>query len=167
MNNQWSKIAMGAALVVTLVGCQDTSLSISSWKTYQNPRYGFEFPYPSDWIAQPTPSNLSGQAFVATDQSRLQLRGWAQENLAPARLLSSKRQDFGSQQNFTTKQGLTGKLKVEVGDQLSSIELVITDGTIEYYLQGQASGDQFADYYRFFHYVASNYRIPEATGNQE
>ncbi len=168
MNHQWSKIVMGVALLVTLVSCQDTRLSMSSWKTYQNPRYGFEFPYPSDWIAQPIPSNLNGQAFLGTDQSRLQLRGWAEENLNAARLLSSKLEKPVSQQNFTTKQGITGRLKVEIGSQLSSIELVIDDGALEYHLQGQATSDQFADYYRFFHYVASHYRIrEEVTVNQE
>lgn len=64
------------------------------------------------------------------------------------------------QQNFTTEQGLTGKLRVEINPDISLMTLTLSQGNVSYHWQGQCNSEQFADYYRFFYYVARQYRLP-------
>ena len=168
-----------------LLGCHASNLgSQGSWSTYHNQRYNFEFPYPKNWVSVPMPDNGDGGAFRDPQNSSVEIRGWAANKLpeiaasptsiklsegqprlkkkAPALAVTAKDAPKSQQQNFTTEQGLTGKLKVKIGSQISSMTLTLNQGKVEYNWQGQCDSKQFADYYRFFYYVASQYRISSA-----
>ena len=51
-------------------------------------------------------------------------------------------------------------LVVEVGQQVSSMTLTLTQGQVKYYWQGQSNSQEFQNYYRLFYYIAQQYRIP-------
>jgi len=110
------------------------------------------------------PSNLDGQAFRDPNNSSIEIRGWALEQLPENQSSSSSSTptDSSSSQspNFTTQQGVTGQLKVEVGLETSLMTLTLHQGQVEYHWQGQSDSEQFADYYHFFNYIASQYRLP-------
>ncbi|HBB33460.1 MAG TPA: hypothetical protein DDZ80_05575 [Cyanobacteria bacterium UBA8803] len=128
------------------------------WTTYRNPRYNFEFPYPSNWIAFPMPDNRDGQAFRDPQNPDFEIRGWAEFAMLDASSLP--RQAPSPQKNFTTNQGAVGKLQVDLGSQTSLMTLTLNQGEVLYNWQGQCQSKQFADCYRFFYYVASQYRLP-------
>jgi hypothetical protein len=54
---------------------------------------------------------------------------------------------------------LKGNLEVEVGSDISVMRLTLSQGKVQYNWQGQCDNKKFASYYRFFYYVASQYRI--------
>jgi len=135
------------------------SVSQNRWNTYQNPRYQFEFPYPSNWETLTMPSNLDGEAFRDPDNPSVEIRGWAQ---LPDTESSSSNSTSTDSPNFTTEQGVTGQLRVEVGVDTSLMSLTLNQGQVEYHWQGQADSEQFADYYRFFNYIASQYQLPSS-----
>ncbi len=152
-------------LVVILLSCQATNLdSPSSWNTYRNQRYDFEFPYPSNWLPFPMPDNRDGRAFRDPQNPNFEIRGWAANKLSGIETSSpnSTPKDFpeSQQQNFTTQQGLTGKLQVEIGADTSLMTLTLSQGKVLYNWQGQCDSEQFANYYRFFYQVARQYRLP-------
>jgi hypothetical protein len=155
-------------LTMLLQSCQSSRLNSSAtWKIYRNQRYQFEFPYPSNWIATPMPDNRDGQAFRDPQQPEIEIRGWAEHNLS-GRILNSrtsipKNTAQPLQLNFTTQQGVTGQLQVKVGSDLNIMELRIKQGVVLYHWRAQAPSKKFADYYRFFNYIASNYRLPPAS----
>ena len=147
-------------LLFMLSSCRASDLvSQNSWKTYQNPRYKFEFPYPSSWESIPMPDNLDGRAFRDPNNPNLEIRGWAL-NQSPKTESSSSSSTVTDSPNFTTEQGVTGQLQVKVGVDTSMITLALKQEQVEYHWQGQSDSEQFADYYRFFNYVASRYRLP-------
>jgi hypothetical protein len=154
-------------LIVLLLSCSQSNLrSPDSWSIYRNSRYNFEFPYPSNWIAFPMPDNRDGRAFRDPQNPNIEIRGWAANKLAESKAPSQaqertpKQPQSSQQQNFITEQGLTGKLRVEVGSDLSLMTLSLSQGNVLYRWQGQSESEQFADYYRFFDYVARQYRLP-------
>lgn len=166
-------------LVIMLLSCRASNIgSHSSWDIYRNPRYGFEFPYPSDWLPFPMPDNRDGRAFRDPQNASSEIRGWAANPLSktadPQRKqgrhrlhleasppsTSQKDSPKFQQQNFTTEQGLTGKLRVEINPDISLMTLTLSQGNVSYNWQGQCNSEQFADYYRFFYYVARQYRLP-------
>lgn len=152
-------------LIVIMLSCSQSNLrSPDSWSIYRNVRYGFEFPYPSNWIAFPMPDNRDGRAFRDPENPNIEIRGWAANNLLESKEFLPekplKQPQSSQQQNFTTEQGLTGKLRVEVGSDLSLMTLSLNQGNVIYNWQGQSESEQFADYYRFFNYVARQYRLP-------
>lgn len=172
-----------------LLSCQASKVSRQgSWNTYRNPRYGFEFPYPSDWVSFPMPDNGDGGAFRDPKNPSTEIRGWAANKLSEIVIppsssggLSKGRyrlnvealpknalQDApkSQQQNFTTDQGLTGKLQVDVGSNTSLMRLTMNQDKVQYNWQGQCNSKQFADYYRFFYYIASQYRLPSPETNR-
>lgn len=110
------------------------------------------------------PANGDGQAFSNPLQAEVEIRGAAGYSLPENKEARHKslhhKQPKVSKQNFTTQQGLTGELQVEVDAQISSMKLTLTQGKVLYSWQGQAPSKQFADYYRFFYYVASQFRVP-------
>lgn len=167
MVNHCSKFITSVALATILTGCQAEILSFGNWKTYHNPRYGFEFPYPGDWLSCPIPSNLDGLAFHSPEHPSIEIRGWARKsstNIAPINQGFAERQQKRNKSpgyNFTTEQGLTGKIRVNIGLDISSITLTLVKDKLQYNLEGKANSQEFANYYRFFHYVAKNYRIPQ------
>jgi hypothetical protein len=156
-------------LVALLFGCGSSAIESSgNWRIYRNARYGFEFPYPDNWVAGEAPANGDGQVFSDRLNSALEIRGWAGYNIAGTAGREWKRKskknsiDHNSsplQENFTTEQGVVGRLKVELGSQESSMTLTLVRGDVRYNFQGKAPSKQFADYYKFFYYVASQYQV--------
>lgn len=158
------KLATGIVLALILWSCLPGELGSSvTWKTYQNERYGFEFPYPSDWIASAPPSNRDGQAFRQRQNPAVEIRGWASHQLpvdvAKGQESASPNQIQPLQANFTTEQGLEGLLQVDIGEEMSSMTLTLEYRDIRYNWQGRSPSEDFSDYYRFFQYVASRYRV--------
>ncbi len=169
-------------LALMLLSCQPSNLGSSgSWSTYRNQRYNFEFPYPSNWVSVPMPDNGDGRAFRDPQNPTTEIRGWAANQLPESvtprsskglyegrhRLenkplsLNGKAKDLPNFQppNFTTEQGLKGNLEVEVGSDISVMRLTLSQGKVQYNWQGQCDNKKFPSYYRFFYYVASQYRI--------
>ena len=148
------------AIAVSLCGCTGSNLGSSpTWKTYTNGRYGLEFPYPSNCTALPPPDNNDGQAFVSPQNPEVEIRGWAGNRL-PEWEMKQKNAKTSMNPNFKTAQGVSGQLAVEVGAEVSSMTLTLTQGQVRYYWQGRSPSQQFDDYYRFFYYIAEQYRIP-------
>lgn len=151
---------MGAALL----GCSPPAKSPSgSWQTYRNARYNFEFPYPDNWVAGQAPANGDGQAFSDPKNPVVELRGWAGYNVPAAHRKRSHNNNNDQPKplklNFTTEQGLSGELKVDLRSPESSMTLTLVEGDVRYNFQAKAPNKQFADYYKFFYYVASQYRV--------
>jgi hypothetical protein len=147
-------------LVVLLSGCspsQHRSEAIH-WKTYHNERYGFEFPYPSNWIVGPIPSNGDGQVFFDPKNPTVEIRGWGGYNIQGLNATQDHPAPL-KPENFTTAQGLHGALAVELGTRESSMTLTIVRDDIRYQWRGRSPSEVFDDYYRFFYYVATQYRI--------
>jgi hypothetical protein len=152
--------AIGVAIVLLIIlwGCAAPSFNGSDfrWKTYRNERYGFEFPYPSNWTALRTPTNDDGIALVSPQSNTVEIRAWAVNKLPD---LFTKDQKINS--NFQTAQGVSGIMLVEVDQQVSLMKLSLTQGQVKYYWQGRSQNQEFPDYYRLFYYIAQQYRIPQ------
>jgi hypothetical protein len=164
-----------------LLSCRATDFELPDrWSTYHNPRYDFEFPYPSNWIPAPMPDNLDGRAFRDPQNPTAEIRGWATNRLSG--ILNGIEEDGTSAlphdffpgtadgqppQNFTTEQGVTGKLQVNIDRQTSAMTLTLTQGLVRYSWQGECQSEQFAQYYRFFNYIARQYRIPLSAADDD
>ncbi len=150
------------ALFAILGGCSAASFNASNqtWKIYSNSRFNFEFPYPSNWISLPPPDNGDGITFVSPTNKAVEIRGWAGNQLLEA-AIKDKNAKTSINPNFTTVQGLFGVLTVEVGQQEGIMTLQLTQGKLNYYWQGKAPSQEFDEYYRFFDYIAQNYRISQ------
>ncbi|WGV24241.1 hypothetical protein [Halotia branconii] len=151
-------INVAIALLIFLWGCSASSLNGAdlTWKTYQNERYGFEFPYPSNWTALPPPTNNDGIVLVSPQSNTVEIRAWA-VNRPP----DAFTKDHKINSNFQTDQGISGEMLVEVNQQVSSMKLSLTQDQVKYYWQGQSQNQEFPDYYRLFYYIAQHYRIPQ------
>jgi len=156
----WGRSLYTLALAAIICSCTNSLEQTTTWKTYANRRYGFEFPYPSNWNTLLSPENQDGVAFVSPAQD-VEIRGWAGNQLRS--LLTP----VDKQSNFKTKQGKSGQLVVDVGLQVSSMTLTLTQGEVNYYWRGQCQNEKFGDYYRFFYYIAQQYRIPVLKGSRE
>ncbi|MBD2359003.1 hypothetical protein H6G41_31200 [Tolypothrix sp. FACHB-123] len=154
------RLSRAIALVIMLWGCTAPGFNTSNvvWKTYTNNRYGFEFPYPSNWNALPPPDNNDGIAFVSPQKSSVVIRAWAGNRLPESSNPDAK---ITVNPNFKTAQGIPGVMVVEVGQQGSSMTLTITQGQVKYYWQGRSENQDFTDYYRFFYYIAQQYKVPQ------
>lgn len=128
------------------------------WKTYTNSRYGFEFPYPSDWKSLPPPENDDGIVFVAPKKSSVEIRGWAGNRL-PESIKKGIGVKTTTNPNFRTLQGISGVLEVEITNQRSSMTLTLSQNKVKYYWQGRCNSQDFDQYYRFFYYIAQQYKI--------
>ncbi len=150
--------------LIGLTGCdrlpwerseQQQSRLLERWQTYRNSRFGFEFLYPEGWIDSIPPENQDGIAFSDPRNPGFEIRGWAK----------LKRPDQSNQQkptpNFTTEQGIAGRLDVKVEAQSSVMMLTIDHKDVEYHWRGTAPSSQFGNYYRFFSFIASRYRVPQ------
>ncbi|WP_199321388.1 hypothetical protein [Microcoleus sp. FACHB-831] len=166
-----AKVAFGFALALSVSSCQPSERTASgTWKTYNNQRYGFEFPYPSNWVASPMPDNRDGQAFSDPQNSAVEIRAWAGQRLPDNGSLGAyytrrtkghkKDRPKHSKQNLTTKQGVTGELQVDINSDTSFMTLTLRQGQIQYNWQGRSPSQEFPDYYRFFYYIATEYRVP-------
>lgn len=137
-------------------GCRPTAQAQlpDRWQTYRNPRFNFEFPYPDGWSQSTAPENRDGAAFSDPKNPAVTIRGWAEL------MRSTQKSKPKPKPNFKTEQGVAGRLEVKVEKQ-SSFTLTIHQDGVEYNWQGVAPNQQFSDYYRFFDYVASRFRIPQ------
>ncbi|MHC0063034.1 hypothetical protein ACWATR_08920 [Nostoc sp. UIC 10890] len=144
------------ALLIILWGCtgNDFNAGAIAWKTYSNSRYGFEFPYPSNWNSLAASENGDGIAFISPQDNSVEIRGWASHQL-PNTQESVKK----IKHNFQTAQGVSGVMVVEVDQRVGSMTLTLTHSQVKYYLQGRSKGQEFPDYYRLFYYIAQQYRI--------
>ena len=161
-------IARIAPLAVLLLSCQGTNVDLpESWNTYRNPRFNFEFLYPSNWTPFPVPDNLDGRAFGNPENPDCEIRGWAEfaEPGIPSPESTSQPLNTSKPQNFITDQGKTGQLQVELDSDISVMRLTLTQENVSYNWQGRCESEQFADYYRFFYYIARQYRLPLSDEN--
>ncbi|WP_334878627.1 hypothetical protein [Nostoc sp.] len=144
------------ALLIILWGCtaNDFNAKAIAWKTYSNSRYGFEFPYPSNWTSLAAPENDDGIAFISPQDNSVEIRGWASQQLPNNRESVKK-----IKSNFQTAQGVSGVLVVEVSQQVGKVTLTLTQSQVKYCLQGRSKSQDFQNYYRFFYYIAQRYRI--------
>jgi hypothetical protein len=147
-----------AALCLTLWACSTLILDITSisWKTYSNSRYGFEFPYPSNWTPSITPTNDDGIALVSPRNTNVEIRGWASNRLAQP---IDEDSETSANYNFQTNQGLRGRLLVETGNTFSSMKLTLIQNQVEYHWQGKSPSQEFSNYHPLFYYIAQQYRI--------
>ncbi|WP_261207512.1 hypothetical protein [Laspinema sp. D2d] len=152
------RIASVMAIAVLVSACTPTNPSVpTQWKTYQNQRFGFEFPYPPDWVALPPPTNQDGRAFHAPDYPNIEIRGWGTLKLTG--LEEAEETPTVPESNFTTEQGLPAWLEVEVGTQESVMRMTLESGDVIYTWQGRSPKDRFGEYYSLFYAIAQNYRL--------
>ncbi|MEH2243254.1 hypothetical protein [Nostoc sp.] len=148
------------ALLIILWGCtaNDFNARAITWKTYSNSRYGFEFPYPSNWTSLAAPANDDGIAFISPQNKTVEIRGWASQQL-PNSIVTDQESVKKINPNFQTAQGVSGVLVVEVDQQVGSMTLTLIQNQVKYYWQGRSNSQEFQDYYRLFYYIAQQYRI--------
>ena len=145
------------ALVAVLLGCQSPDIAApDNLRIYRNPRYGFEFPYPSNWVPAPPPANLDGRVFSDPDNPEASIRGFARQNLETANL---KANSYPVPENFTTEQGLEGSLQTDIGLEISAMRLTLNRGEFQYVWEGRSPSEEFANYYRLFYTIARQYRV--------
>lgn len=147
------------ALLIILWGCTANNFNAGAitWKTYSNSRYGFEFPYPSNWTSLAAPENDDGIAFISPQNNTVEIRGWASQQL-PNSIVTEQEPVKKLKPNFQTAQGISGVLLVEVNQQIGSMTLTLTQGQVKYYWQGRSKSQDFQDYYRLFYYIAQRDR---------
>ena len=141
-------------LTMLLQGCQSSRNSSATWKIYRNPRYQFEFLYPSKWIATTMPDNRDGQAFRDPQQPGIEIRGWAEHRLS-GMILNSRTSTVKNtaqplQLNFTTQQGVTGQLQVKVGSDFNIMELRLNQGLVLYHWRGKHQASSLLTTTAFF-----------------
>lgn len=159
MKNNLLKLIVGLTIGVVLSSCSSTtSMQSNSWKVYSNERYGYQFPYPSNWEGARASSNADGQAFRHPQNPAVEMRAWAGYDLSNSISINEETQGTGAR-NFTTEEGLPGELKVNIGPDISSMTLTLIEGQVQYHWQAEAPSQQFDDYYKFFYYVASQYDV--------
>ncbi len=146
------------SLILLLSGCLGGENAPETWQTYSNSRYGFEFPYPSHWVALPAPLNEDGRAFIHPDHPNVEIRGWGQQQL-----FSAQRPLIDP--NFTTQQRLQGELHVEIRPQMSVMTLTLIQGQTVYSWQGRSPNEQFAEHYPLFEAIARRYHILSPKGS--
>ncbi|MEH1849727.1 MAG: hypothetical protein V7L25_33325 [Nostoc sp.] len=148
------------ALLIILWGCTANNFNAGAiaWKTYSNSRYGFEFPYPSNWTSLVAPENDDGIAFTSPQNKTVEIRGWASQQL-PNSIVTEQEPVKKIKSNFQTAQGVSGVLVVEVDQRVGSMTLTLIQSQVKYCWQGRSNSQQFQDYYRLFYYIAQQYRI--------
>ncbi|WP_375505774.1 hypothetical protein [uncultured Nostoc sp.] len=151
------------AVLIILWGCTANNFNAGAiaWKTYSNSRYGFEFPYPSNWTFLAAPENDDGIAFISPQDNTVEIRGWASQQL-PNSIVTNQELVKKIKPNFQTAQGVSGVLVVEVDQRGGSMTLTLTQSQVKYYWQGRSKSQDFQDYYRLFYYIAQQYRIPKS-----
>ncbi|MBD2296012.1 hypothetical protein H6G06_21660 [Anabaena sphaerica FACHB-251] len=148
--------SIGTAIICAGCSANGFQSSAQKWETYYNPRYGFEFPYPSNWTSLAPPDNTDGVTLVSQKNQNTEIRAWAGKELPELQNPETIKQ---IDHNFETAQGISGVLIVEAGQQISSMKLTITHKQVKYHWQGQTSSKEFKDHYRLFYYIAKQYKI--------
>ncbi|MEH2171394.1 hypothetical protein [Nostoc sp.] len=158
-----ASVSGAIALLIILWGCtvNDFNAGAIAWKTYRNSRYGFEFPYPSNWTSLAASENGDGIAFISPQNNSVEIRGWASQQL-PNSILTNQESEKKLKPNFQTAQGVSGVLVVEVDRRGGSMTLTLTQSQVKYYWQGRSKSQDFQDYYRLFYYIAQQYRISKS-----
>ncbi len=155
-------LLLGLVLTGFLLGCGSVDSTLSTnWKTYHNERFGFEFLYPDRWVESIPPENRDGIAFGDPQNPEVEIRGWADYERSVSGDRSTQRSQPSLPSNFKTLQGVPGNLDAKIGTELSSLTLTLAKGKTRYYWRGTSPNQQFDNYYRFFNYIASRYRVPE------
>jgi hypothetical protein len=151
------------ALLIIIWGCtaNDFNAGAIAWKTYSNSRYGFEFPYPSNWTSSAGPANGDGIAFISPQNKTVEIRGWASQQLLNS-IVTEQEPVKKIKPNFQTAQGVSGVLVVEVDRGVGSMTLTLTQDQVKYCWQGRSKSQEFQDYYRLFYYIAQQYRISKS-----
>lgn len=159
---------MGLGLVVGLASCARPAVeSVRTWKVYQNPNYGFEFPYPDNWVPAPLSDSQDGRRFRNPYSTDVEILGWASHVSSVLGDSSEQvRRSVLAAPNFTTRQGLRGQLRVEIGPTVSLMTLTLTEDGVVYFWQGRSPSGQFSQYYEFFNYVARQYYVAPAAKPQ-
>lgn len=150
-------------LSTSIGGCGNQQIDFdnkTTWKTYKNNRYSFEFPYPNTWQIQPTPTNDDGVVLVSPHNPAIEIRGWAGNRL-PEEINVNTQAQQDTTPNFQTQQGKKGILIVEVKPPNSVMKLTIKTNRLTYHWQGTSPTEEFDDYYRVFNYIARSYKITE------
>ncbi|MHC5933580.1 hypothetical protein [Nostoc sp.] len=158
-----ASVSGAIALSIILWGCtaSDFNAGAIAWKTYSNSRYGFEFPYPSNWTSLAAPANDDGIAFISRQDNSVEIRGWASQQLANS-IVTNQESVKKIKPNFQTAQGVSGVLVVEVDQQVGSMTLTLTQSQVKYCWRGRSKSQNFPDYYRLFYYIAQQYRISKS-----
>ncbi|MEH2444225.1 MAG: hypothetical protein V7K18_00110 [Nostoc sp.] len=158
-----SCVSKAIVLFIILWGCtaNDFNGGAITWKTYSNSRYGFEFPYPSNWTSLAAPENDDGIVFISPQNKTVEIRGWASQQL-PNSIVTDQNSVKKINPNFQTAQGVSGVLVVEVDKGVGSMTLTLTQSQVKYYWQGRSKSQEFQDYYRLFYYIAQQYRISKS-----
>ncbi|MEH1945046.1 MAG: hypothetical protein V7L01_33185 [Nostoc sp.] len=157
-----ASVSGAIAPLIIVWGCTANYFNAGAiaWKTYTNSRYGFEFPYPSNWTSLAAPENDDGIAFIPLQNNTVEIRGWASQQL-PNSIITEQESVKKINPNFKTAQGVSGVLVVEVERGVGSMTLTLTQSQVKYYWQGRSKSQDFPDYYRLFYYIAQQYRIPK------
>ncbi|HLO88714.1 MAG TPA: hypothetical protein VK203_27410 [Nostocaceae cyanobacterium] len=152
--------ASGIGSAIALWGCSANFFQPSdiNWKTYTNSRYGFQFPYPSNWTTLASPENQDGVELVSPQNKSVKIRSWASKSLLESHT-SETQNGEQIKPNFQTVQGISGVLVVEVEQNINVMKLTINQGKVKYYWQGQSNSQEFASNYRMFYYIAQAYKI--------
>ncbi len=158
-NFHWRIYPLILSLALSACGVPSFQGERNSWKTYKNSRYGFEFPYPSNW-EEVKPDNDDGIVFISPQKRSVEIRGWAGNQLIKNTNTSSNRKK-SINPNFKNIQGIAGVMTVEIGATESIVAIKFNQGDVKYYWQGKAPSSEFNDYYRFFYYIAQHYRLPQ------
>lgn len=145
------KALIPLCVLISVSACSAHSPS-SNWKIYQNPRYGFTFPYPHQWQAQPPPENQDGQIFSHPDRPEIQIQGFAQSQVEP--------QGLENGPNFVTNQGIKAVLTPTLETTTSRLTLRIYSHQVYYVWEGRSPSSEFAQYYPLFEQIAREYTIP-------
>lgn len=155
---KFSRISSKTALLLSLCSCTAISLPGNNvtWNTYVNYRYGFEFPYPSDWKRLPATTNNDGVVLVSPENDTVEIRAWAANRIPE---LPEQKNQTTINPNFQTAQGVSGVLKVEITQEISTMRLSLNQNNVEYHWQARSQNQEFSDYYHLFYYIAHNYRI--------
>lgn len=147
--------SLGTAIILSGCSANGFQSSTDKWKTYKNPRYGFEFTYPSHWTAIKSDNN-DGVKIVPPENPDTEIRAWASREMPE---LQNQEPNIQIDKNFETIQGISGVLAVQTDQKISSMQLTITHKQVKYHWQAQTNHQDFQTHYPLFSYIAKEYKV--------